>query len=338
MTLYQTVRYGATTYRFSVPNNTYAVNLKFAEIISTSQGKRVFDVVINDQAALSEFDIVAQAGRQYTAVDKEFSVPVTNGQITIQLIPVVENPSINAIEIQLQDHVVVSLRPCSTTLTASRAQQFAATVTGSSNKAVVWSLNPALGSISPSGLYVAPLSISSPQLVNVTATSVADPTKFASATVSLLPSGSFTPIRVNAGGWTYIDSSNRTWSADTGSSRNHNYSNNVSIANTTDPALYQTVRVGETTYRYSVANNTYAVNLKFAEILFTSAGKRVFNVVINGQTVLSNFDVVAQAGGAYIAVDKNFSVPVTNGRITIGLSSGIERPIISAIRILAAGP
>jgi hypothetical protein len=48
-------------------------------------------------------------------------------------------------------------------------------------------LNPAVGALSSSGLYTAPLSIASSQEVNVTAVSDADPTKVASASVTLMP-------------------------------------------------------------------------------------------------------------------------------------------------------
>ncbi len=53
---------------------------------------------------------------------------------------------------------------------------------------VTWVPNPPLGSIDPTtGLYTAPSSIPSLQGITVTATSVADPTKTASATVWLFP-------------------------------------------------------------------------------------------------------------------------------------------------------
>ena len=62
-------------------------------------------------------------------------------------------------------------------------------------------------------------------------------------------------------------------------------------------------------------------------------GQRVFNIVINGQTVLSNFDVVAQAGGAYVALDRQFTVNVANGTITIQFIPVVQNPKISAIEI-----
>jgi uncharacterized protein (TIGR03437 family) len=82
--------------------------------------------------------------------------------------------------------IAVSVSPSSATLTAGQTQQFAATVTNTTNAAVTWSLNPAgVGSIDSTGLYTAPSTVTSSQKVTVTATSVADPTKTGTATVTL---------------------------------------------------------------------------------------------------------------------------------------------------------
>jgi len=86
--------------------------------------------------------------------------------------------------VQLTPVVSISMSPLSATLTASQSKQFTATVTGSSNTSVNWSMTPSLGSLL-NGLYTAPSLISSAQAVTITATSVADPTKSASATVQL---------------------------------------------------------------------------------------------------------------------------------------------------------
>ena len=74
-------------------------------------------------------------------------------------------------------------------------KQFSATVTGSTHTAVTWSVQSAIagqgcagaacGSVSPSGLFSAPTVAPSPNAISVIATSQADPTKFASATVAL---------------------------------------------------------------------------------------------------------------------------------------------------------
>ncbi|MCI0349769.1 MAG: choice-of-anchor D domain-containing protein [Acidobacteriales bacterium] len=76
----------------------------------------------------------------------------------------------------------VSINPTSATLQTSATQQFAATVTGTSNTAVTWSATG--GTISTSGLYTAP---SAAGTFSVRATSVADASKSASATVTVNP-------------------------------------------------------------------------------------------------------------------------------------------------------
>jgi hypothetical protein len=76
----------------------------------------------------------------------------------------------------------------STSLSAGQSATFTAKVSGTSNTSVTWSLSPQVGTIA-SGVYKAPAIIASQQSVTVIATSVADPTKTASATVSLIPVG-----------------------------------------------------------------------------------------------------------------------------------------------------
>src|SRR5437588_4155020 len=83
--------------------------------------------------------------------------------------------------------VTVQVSPTSANLSASQAQQFTATVNGTPNAGVTWSMNSQVGTLSSSGLYTAPATIASSQTVIITATSVADNTKSASATVTLVP-------------------------------------------------------------------------------------------------------------------------------------------------------
>ena len=157
----------------------------------------------------------------------------------------------------------------------------------------------------------------------------------ATYTISATPSGS-TTIRVNAGGLSYTDGAGHVWSADTGYLAGNAYSTGAAIANTADASLYQTERWNPTKleYRFTVGNGSYVVNLKFAELYFTSAGQRVFHIVINGQTVQSNFDVVATAPGGNRAIDKSYAVTVTDGVIDIQLVAVTENPKINAIEIL----
>jgi hypothetical protein len=85
--------------------------------------------------------------------------------------------------------VAVSISPASVTLGLKAQQQFSAHVTGSSNTGVNWSVSGigcvagSCGTISSTGLYTAPSTLPNPSVATVTATSVADPTKSAQASV-----------------------------------------------------------------------------------------------------------------------------------------------------------
>jgi hypothetical protein len=82
--------------------------------------------------------------------------------------------------------VGVTVGPATVPLGAGASATFHALVTGTSNTAVTWSLNPAVGAV-VKGVYTAPATISSLLIVTLTATSVANSTKFAIATITLTP-------------------------------------------------------------------------------------------------------------------------------------------------------
>jgi hypothetical protein len=87
--------------------------------------------------------------------------------------------------------VSVSVAQDSATLGGGETFQFTATVTGTSNTAVEWSVSgctgPSCGTISSTGLYTAPSLIPAEITVTITATSDADSTKFDTATVRQMP-------------------------------------------------------------------------------------------------------------------------------------------------------
>src|ERR1700733_14993277 len=83
--------------------------------------------------------------------------------------------------------VSVTVSPNQVVLATGGRQQFSATVTGTSNTSVTWSVSgigcvgTSCGSISPSGLYTAPNSVPAFSAITVTAVSVANPAKSGSA-------------------------------------------------------------------------------------------------------------------------------------------------------------
>ncbi len=88
--------------------------------------------------------------------------------------------------------VSVSVSPASTDVVTNATQPFTATVTGSSNTTVNWSVggmaggNTTVGTISTAGLYTAPASIPNPATVTVAAVAQADTTKSGTATVTVV--------------------------------------------------------------------------------------------------------------------------------------------------------
>jgi hypothetical protein len=149
-------------------------------------------------------------------------------------------------------------------------------------------------------------------------------------------SSTFTPIQVNAGGGAYTDSLGQAWLADTGYQQGGSSSTTASITGTSDPTLYQTEHystTGSLTYQFSVPNGTYTAKLKFAEIYYTSAGQRVFDIAINGTTVQSHLDLFSAAGGGNKAYDLSWPVTVSGGRVTVTLTAVTGYPKINAIEI-----
>jgi hypothetical protein len=81
--------------------------------------------------------------------------------------------------------VSIAISPTTLSLKPGATYQFTATVTNTSNTAVTWAASA--GSVSSSGLFTAP-TVKSNTTVTLTATSVADTTKSASATISVVTS------------------------------------------------------------------------------------------------------------------------------------------------------
>lgn len=87
--------------------------------------------------------------------------------------------------------IAVSVSPNAAGVFLGATQQFTATVTGSANTTVTWTVdniaggNATVGTISAAGLFTAPVNLPNPVMVTVRATSVADATKSATAALTV---------------------------------------------------------------------------------------------------------------------------------------------------------
>jgi endoglucanase len=109
------------------------------------------------------------------------------------------------------------------------------------------------------------------------------------------------------------------------------------VASPAPQTVYQSERWGDCTYTITGLSTgaVYTARLHFAEIYFTAAGQRQFNVSVNGTPVLNNFDIVAAAGGANKGIVKEFTATAAGGQVVIALTTGAaNNPKISGIEIL----
>jgi hypothetical protein len=256
--VYQTNRFG--TFGYAVTGLTagasYTVRLHFAETFWTTAGSRIFNVTINGQQVLTNFDIIGAAGAAQKAVVEQFTATAdSTGTVAIQFVTVKDNAQVNAVEI---------------------------------------------------------LSASAPP-----------------------PPA---PVRINSGGAAVSPfAADELFSGGTAVTA----TKTVDLTGVTNPApeaVYQTNRFG--TFSYAVpgltAGASYTVRLHFAETFWTTAGSRIFNVTINGQQVLTNFDIIGAAGAAQKAVVEQFTATAdSTGKITIQFATVKDNAQVNAIEVLS---
>ena len=157
-------------------------------------------------------------------------------------------------------------------------------------------------------------------------------------------------IRINSGG-DAISFGDVTFTGDDYFAGNgKSYANNSipDIAGTDQDDLYKTERstnasLQSFSYNIPVTNGDYELNLHFAEIYFGAtgggpggAGKRVFNVSIEGENVLTDFDINAEVG-PMTAVIRSFSTNVSDGELNLIFDASVDQPKLSALEIFGEG-
>ena len=359
--VYQTNRYGTFTYTIPgfTANASYIVDLHFAETYWTRPGQRQFNVLINGNEVLNNFDMVAFAGGKNVATVQSFLVAADNtGTITIQFVPgAADNPQVNGIEIGTPctaNCPVAPSAPTKLTATAVSPNQVNIVWTASSTAGVTYSvfrsqepgIRPTGADQIASGLSGTSYSDSSAnpsttyyyavEAFDSGGTSVAS--NYASATTPT-SGGVITSdvLDVNVGGgavggWVADEDFSGGTATSTGAAINTSL-----IPNPAPQAVYQTNRYGSFTYTIPgfTANASYIVDLHFAETYWTAPGLRLFNVLINGKQVLKNYDIFASAGGEFIATVQSFAATAdATGTITIQFVPGAaDNPQVNGIEI-----
>lgn len=119
----------------------------------------------------------------------------------------------------------------------------------------------------------------------------------------------------------------------------------VAIDQAINPApeiVYRTYRLGEQLkYHLPVADGQYTLRLHFQEpLLHASIGSRMFDVILQGETVQEDFDILAQAGAPQTAVVADFALLANDGQgIELELLSQTSwQAVLSGIEVLQANP
>ena len=106
------------------------------------------------------------------------------------------------------------------------------------------------------------------------------------------------------------------------------------IPGTNDDHLYQFSREGMEAYRFDVPDDVYRVELLFAEPQYDAPGKRVFDVLLNGRTVIERLDLVKHSGAGRPAL-LSFHTRAAGGEgIKIEFRAAVGLPLVSAILVI----
>ncbi|TCU06814.1 malectin domain-containing carbohydrate-binding protein [Rhizobium sullae] len=115
----------------------------------------------------------------------------------------------------------------------------------------------------------------------------------------------------------------------------------TNVAGAMEEQLYKTARYGgkSSEFSYTISNlepdKEYVLTLKFVETWYlnSTAGKRIFDVIVNNNLVIDNLDLLAQAG-MHVAFDKDVLVTAdANGVIKILMPASVDNAQIAALAL-----
>jgi uncharacterized repeat protein (TIGR02059 family) len=103
-----------------------------------------------------------------------------------------------------------------------------------------------------------------------------------------------------------------------------------------DAAVYSSERWGKyVAYDLpAVAGSDYKLTLKLAEIYFTAANSRLFDVYVDGTRVIQNLDKFALAGGKNIAFDTILDVRATSNKIKVEFNAIKDNASINGLALV----
>jgi beta-glucanase (GH16 family) len=107
-----------------------------------------------------------------------------------------------------------------------------------------------------------------------------------------------------------------------------------------DAFLYETYREGDIELAHPMANGIYDITLHFAEPDDVPGGTRVFDTIVEGNTVIDDLDVMASRDGK-VRSGLAVTIPgvrIDDGELNIEFRATAEEPILSAVAVRAKKP
>jgi uncharacterized protein YjdB len=254
----------------------------------------------------------------------------------------------------LNTPVAVSLSPASPRLPVAGTLRFTATVTGTANTAVSWSVTEAGGgTLDATGLYTAP---TTPGTYHVVATSVADPGKKATAPVTVEPE--LAPVSVSitpASAEVYTEATQAftaavTGAADTAVSWRVREANGGSIdaaGRYTAPSTPGTFHVVATSVADPSQSATATVRVTAAPVVAVSIAPteaqlgvgetQDFTATVTGTADTAVSWSVAEAGGGTLSATGRYTAPTTPGTYHV-VATSVAAPSQSATATVRVKP
>ena len=329
--VYQTRRYGATVgYNLKVPDGNYTVRLHFAEPSAGAAGQHLFNVALEGQTVLADFDVYAAAGGKNRATVQTFENVEVRGGLQIQGAGTLGLAQFNGIEVA-SARVLAS--PAAVAVPEGGKAVFGVKLSDAPAGAVTVVVARVVGDTdlavtAGQALVFDRDNYATEQWVTLRAR-VDDDAANGTATIRCRAPGYISGFltateqdpfqKVNCGGKATADgwTTDAGWTAIAGGGT---VGSQTAIANSGEvsAAVYQARRWGKTlTYNLSIPDGTYAVRLHFAELGVARVGQRRFKVLIEGQTVMPNFDILAAAGGKNRATVQTFENVEVRGGLQI---------------------
>jgi hypothetical protein len=165
--------------------------------------------------------------------------------------------------------------------------------------------------------------------------------------IAILPGapGRVHPIRIVTQPSPVTDSDGRVWAADEYFCGGTFVSRRNVVLNGQDKALFQGERYGNFFYHLPLPPGKYKLTLHFAETYFglpgsngPAIGSRIFNVFVNGEALLRNFQIAQDAGGPNRTVAKTFTnlQPNAQGVLAIEFVPVRNYAEVNAIEVVQA--